>query len=605
MNRLGPALVAGAVLIGTLLVPGRVSESKPGPAPRAAVPQPQSAPTAKALGATYACPTYSGIERPNPLRELYRDRFTWGTSPAYQVGNGRGNVSWQDNPTGNPSWYMWLHSLRWLGQGIRAAGSGDMRALQRVDTIAQDWVRDNPFPWRDDAGAAESTMHRTNVLICLRQAVLSGRRATQLPAAYRWIDKALTDHARFLQRHWSGDWNHGTDESLALFGVGCTLGRAELKQLAVDRLAVGLRTAIDVQGSTNEQSTSYAQYNYSLWGRAIAVLERCGVDPGPAIRTRRTQMASWLALATNSLGYLHQLGDSEVVRTTPVVGTPLEYAGTLGQRGKRPTQRVGIFAAGYVFGRTGWGERRPFDQESTYSIRFGPQRRLHGHDDHMSVTYTSLGRDILVDGGHPGYVANAVRTWASGPTAHNVMTVSGTALPGPATKLERSVVRGNSEYYRLSDTLGGVRTRDVLVLKDPDLMIVLDRGSSRVSRSWETLWHLPADQQVTLLDRYSATAQRPGDNRKTVLLQIPDRQRRTPAVVDSAWHYRTINHRSTAPVLKFSRSGRSASILTAIIPTKATTPVSYTQSATGLTLKVGQTTVRVAIGPDGTLRRLR
>jgi len=78
------------------------------------------------------------------------------------------------NPYKNASWYMWFHSLRWLGQGIIAAGNGDLTALTRVNTIAYDWYRDNPYSWKANIGAWESTMHRTNVLICLRQAILSG-----------------------------------------------------------------------------------------------------------------------------------------------------------------------------------------------------------------------------------------------------------------------------------------------------------------------------------------------------------------------------------------------------------------------------------------------
>ncbi|MFI5729992.1 heparinase II/III family protein [Kribbella sp. NPDC051587] len=551
---------------------------------------------------TYTCATYSGIERPNPVQNLYRDAFAWGTTPPYRVGDGHGDVNWRLNPADNPSWYMWLHSLRWLGQGVRAAGRGDKRALQRVDAIAHDWVRDNPYPWADDAGATESTMHRTNVLICLRQAVLSGLRVTRLPPAYRWIDTALVQHAQFLQRNWSGDWNHGTEESLALFGVGCTLGRADLKRTAAERLTAGIKTAIDAQGSTNEQSTAYAQYNYSLWGRAIDVLGKCGVDASPTIKARRQQLATWLALATNSLGYLHQLGDSEVVRTVPVAGTPLEYAGTLGKRGIAPTQRVGIYAAGYVFGRTGWGMERPFGAESTYSIRFGPVRRLHGHDDHMSITYTALGRDVLVDGGHAGYQGDAAQRWARGQTAHNVMTVSGASAS--ATQLTRSVVQATSEFYELHDA---GRTRGVLVLKDPDLMVILDRGTSTVRRSYETLWHLPAGQRVTPYGAGSVVAQRPGDSVKTVLLQVPYGSSVQAARVTSSWQYRTIDKRSAAPVVGFTRSGRSASILSVIVPAQTSAAVSYTTSQqagqTLLHLQVGATRTTVAISPDGTLRR--
>ncbi|MFK4082815.1 heparinase II/III family protein [Kribbella sp. NPDC020789] len=562
----------------------------------------EAAPVAQAQPNTYSCATYSGIERPNPVQNLYRDTFAWGTTPPYRVGDGRGDVNWRLNPAENPSWYMWLHSLRWLGQGIRAAGAGDKRALQRVDAIAHDWVRDNPFPWTDDAGAAESTMHRTNVLICLRQAVLSGLRVTRLPAAYRWIDVALEQHAQFLQRNWSGDWNHGTEESLALFGVGCTLGRADLKRTAAERLTTGIKTAIDAQGSTNEQSTAYAQYNYSLWGRAIDVLGKCGVEASPTIRARRERLANWLALATNSLGYLHQLGDSEVVKTTPVAGTPLEYAGTLGARGTRPTQRIGIFNAGYVFGRTGWGTERPFGAESTYSIRFGPVRRLHGHDDHMSITYTALGRDVLVDGGHAGYQGDSWQRWARGQTAHNVMTVAGAGTS--ETRLKRSVVRDTSEFYELRDA---GRARGVLVLKDPDLMVILDRGSAAGRRKYETLWHLAAGQEVTPYGAGSVVAQRPGDTVKTVLLQVPYDGPVTPAHVESSWQYRTIDKRSAAPVVEFTRTGRTASILSVIAPAQARAAVSYTVSQkdgqTMLHLQVGTARVTVAIAPDGTLRR--
>jgi hypothetical protein len=111
----------------------------------------------------YACPGFSGIDRQNPLANLYKDVFTWAPYAPYKVGNGGGNINWSLNPYKNASWYMWFHSLRWLGQGIIAAGKGDLTALTRVNTIAYDWSRDNPYSWKGNVGAWESTMHRTNV----------------------------------------------------------------------------------------------------------------------------------------------------------------------------------------------------------------------------------------------------------------------------------------------------------------------------------------------------------------------------------------------------------------------------------------------------------
>jgi hypothetical protein len=569
----------------------------------------------------YACPGFSGIERTNPLVNLYADKFAWGPYAAYKVGNGGGNINWSLNPYKNASWYMWFHSLRWLGHGIIAAGKGDLTALTRVNTIAYDWYRDNPYSWKANVGAWESTMHRTNVLICLRQAILTGLGVTTVPTRYAWVNAALLSHARFLTNYWSGAWNHGTDESIALFGVGCTLGRTDYKNLAQQRLAAGITTSIDSQGSTNEQSTGYAAFNYSLWGRAMAVLQNCGVSPGTTIATRRALLAKWLTLATNSLGKLHQLGDTEVQSTYPWSGTPLEYAGSLGTRGTAPLWRVGIYSAGYVFGRTGWGTDpgRGFAGESTYSIRYGVPRAFHGHFDHTSITYTARGRDIVVDGGYAAYNAGAYRTWVVSPAAHSVLTTPLSANTNPTTRLTAATVKPNWESYVLSDAPGsGIsRVRSVLVLKDPDLMVVWDRASARTAQAFQTLWHLPPDQRASVYSRTTAVAMAPGDNTRTILFQVPFKQALPPGAIlvkqaqtnpIQGWHYPSSYVRKPAPTLMLARSGRSASILSFVVPVRATGSVTYSIRQSGTTfivnLNVGGTRTAIAISGGGSVYRV-
>jgi hypothetical protein len=459
--------------------------------------------------------------------------------------------------------------------------------MARVTAIVHDWVKDNPYSWKPDIGAYESTMHRTNVLICTRQAVLAGLKVTKLPKRYAWLDKALLDHAKFLQTTWSGGWNHGTDESIALFGIGCTLGREDFKKLAQQRLAIGITQSIDAQGSTNEQSVGYAMFNYTLWGRAAQVLQDCGADPGTTITARRALLAKWLALATDSLGRLHQLGDSELHKTYLDPGTPLEYAASLGRQGTRPTQRVGIFKAGYVFGRTGWGETRPFTQESTYSIRYGPARALHGHDDHMSITYTSHGRPILIDSGHAGYQSDKWRNWVKSEFSHNVL--SSPLMPGRATetKLNRAEVQASSEFYELSDEPAPGMTRR-------------------------------RDQKVTVASPTMAVAQKPGERVKTVLLQIPYQQKLPPNATKvvqgqsepvQGWHYPKATVRNSAPTVLFSRQGRSATILSLIVPATSRSAVTHTTRWQGSTylidLTVGTSRTTIGVLPDGTLTRVK
>jgi hypothetical protein len=571
--------------------------------------------------ATYACPQYSGIDTPNPLPRLYEDTFQWSVYPAYQVGNGKGDVNWRSNPYNQPSWYMWLHSLRWLGQGIEAARAGDKKAMARVTTIIHDWVNDNPYDWKGDVGAHEATMHRTNVLICTRQAVMSGLKVKTLPAAYAWLDQALLDHARFMEINWGGEGNHGTDESIAMFGIGCTLGRESYKTLAERRLSRAITVSIDAQGATNEQSTGYAIFNYTLWGRAIKALQECGAEPSPTIKARRAALANFIAMATDSLGRLHQLGDSERLKTPPMFpGTPMEYAGTFGVKGRPPAERIAIYDAGYIFGRTGWGQQRPFAQESTYSIRFGPARTLHGHDDHMSITYTSHGREILVDGGHAGYQVDKWRSWAKSESAHNVLSSPLMAGRATETKLVRSEIKPTSEFYELSDTPGpGMsRKRSVLVLKDPDLIVALDRATSEQDQEFQTQWHLPIGQQVTVASPTTTVAMNPADKVKTVLLQIPyqaelsaDATKVTRGQEDpvQGWQYPSTNTKQPASMVSFNRNGKSATVLSVIVPADYKAAVSYKTRTTGSTvfvdLTVGKLRTTVAVRADGTLSRVK
>lgn len=569
---------------------------------------------------TYACSGFGNVDNDTSPYEITRDIYEWGGFPAYKVGNGAGNINWRLNPYNNPSWYMWLHSLRWLGQGIIQGSTGDIPMLDRTGVVIQDWIRDNPYSWKGDIGAWESTMHRTNVLVCFRHAVLNAFGVSTLPAKYAWVDASLRDHASFLVNNWSGTWNHGTDESIVLFGVGCLLERQDYRDLAVNRLEQGITTSIDSQGSTNEQSTAYAQFNYHLWGRAEEVLRACGTDPGATIGQRRERMATWLAHATNSLGAFHQIGDSEVVRTTNHPGTPMEYPATNGASGTPPTTRTAIYDRGYVFGRTTWGdEGSSFRNASSYSVRFGAPRALHGHSDHTAITYTSRGRDVVIDSGHAGYQNDAWRTWAKSRRAHSSLATPLSPELWPTTTLRRSLVASNWEFYEFGDTPGtGIgRIRAVTFLRDPDLFVVLDRATSKTAQQFQTNWHMPSDEIATIYSRTTAISQAANAASRTILFQLPYKQalpagamlvQRGQTSPIQGWHYPTITKRNPAPNILLARSGYSASILSFVVPVGKTAGVGYAVRTVGTStvfdLTVEGKKVSVSVSAGGAISRL-
>lgn len=588
---------------------------------RLSAPQGQRSSTGEAIAAgTYACSGFGGVDRSTSPYEITRDIYEWGGFAAYRVGNGAGDVNWRLNPYNNPSWYMWLHSLRWLGQGIMQASTGDVAMLDRVGVTIQDWIRDNPYSWKGDVGAWESTMHRTNVLVCYRHAVLNALGVTTLPAKYAWVDTSLRNHATFLVNNWSGAWNHGTDESLVLFGVGCLLERQDYRDLAVSRLEQGITTSIDSQGSTNEQSTAYAQFNYHLWGRAEEVLRACGTDPGSTIGQRRTLMATWLAHATNSLGAFHQIGDSEVVRTSNAPGTPIEYPATNGASGTPPTTRTAAYSRGYVFGRTTWGDARTtFRNASSYSIRYGPPRALHGHNDHTAITYTSRGRDVVIDSGHAGYQNDQWRVWAKSRRAHSSLATPLSPEAAPTTTLRRSLVASNWEFYEFADSpaAGINRTRAVTFLRDPDLFVTLDRASSTTAQQFQTNWHLPSDESATIYSRTTAISQAPGAASRTILFQLPYKQALPPGALlvqkgqtspIQGWHYPNITQRKPAPNVLLARSGYSASILSFVVPVGPTAGVGYAVRQVGTSTVIDLTVegkkVSVSVSAGGAISRL-
>ena len=119
-----------------------------------------------------------------------------------------------------------------------------------------------------------------------------------------------------------------------------------------------------------------------------------------------------------------------------------------------------------------------------------------------------------------------------------------------------------------------------------------------------------------MISRTTAVAMAPGDTTKTVLFQIPFRQA-LPAgatLVKQAqtnpiqgWSYPSSYVRKSAPTLLLARSGKTASILSFVVPVRASGSVSYTTRWSGTTfivnLNVGGQRATIGISGGGSLYR--
>src|SRR5690606_3865256 len=143
-----------------------------------------------------------------------------------------------------------------------------------------------------------------------------------------------------------------------------------------------------------------------------------------------------------------------------------------------------------VVGRDTW-ENLP---ASTYwTLRFGPGRDFHGHEDHTSVTFWVDGREILTDSGHSGYGDSEYREALRAAPAHNVVLQPD--LPFRIRQATELLHSDTGEGWRFDQVRDQVyeapRVRGVLVLPDDGVMAVQDATSRTTPGPFEQLWHLP------------------------------------------------------------------------------------------------------------------
>ena len=576
--------------------PARTAVAPVRPQPSIIVPQLAAAPTATPPadpttapapspppspppGAARAC---GGLPRFNPATadEIMAGRLTIAPFTAVTIDpNQDGDVNWELNPFDDPTWGQDFRSGGWIEDLVAAylAGGPQAGAYQaRAKQLAAGWLQALPPSGRDP-----------QTLVCIAQAF----------PGQAWINDQIAPTVDYYAAHWMGAWNHGLMQDIKLLRIGCgyppgAFGGDALRwrQTAVAQLTDAfepnpLGPAIDAQGAVNEQATLYANFVYGLWRTALPELAACGYRLPGWITARIAKLPAFLGSATEPDGDLVQLGDTFVER--PATAPP-------------GNALVAVYPqAGYVFGRSGWTPAASF-----YSLRFGPGREIHGHNDHLGVTYYARGRDLIVDAGHDGYAATPYRSWLQSPEAASTLVLPGVPFAsGAATALVADRVERYGQFYELYDTAfgGDPRYRSVYVSQRPDLMVVFDRATGGSDTSvYQQLWHLAPALTVTEVGAAYAVASAPGAELTLARVALPGQvipPGSTGVAVGQTdpfqgWVSDQMLQRTPADVVTMTSTGPSAAILTLLVPTAPSTPVSYAISGS----PAGPWQLRVTVG---------
>ncbi len=521
-----------------------------------------------------------------------------------------GGIDWRMNPYGDPTWVLDFQTGTWIEALVEAYLAGGRQAgaeRARAKAILTSWLAGVPL-----------ASQNPETLMCSAEAF----------PGQAWIHDAIPAPLDYYAAHWQGAYNHGLSQDLELLRAGCAYPAqrwggqpAGWRQIARQQLIDSFEPnrygpAVDAQGATNEQSTGYENFTFGLWTTAEADLAACRQPPLPrADGDRIAKMSTFLALATQPDGRLAQIGDTYAVRPRDRRGTPLQFAATRGAAGTPLRQRVGVYTAGYVFGRSGWGTKGTFGKMSFYSLRFGPGRQIHGHADHMGLTYYARGRDLIVDAGHDGYDNDAYRAYLLSPEAASTLVMPGEPPRAAATRLTTSRVAARAQFYEFTDTeFGGFRRdRSVYVSQAPDFVAVFDRASG--AGVYEQLWHLDPGLTVRTVRSGYAIATAPGTELEIVQVALPGqvipagstRVVRGQSGPFQGWVSRGQNQRTPAPVIIMTRHGASAAILTLIVPAAPGAAISASAARHGagwylLRLRIGATARSLLVSTGGTIK---
>ncbi len=506
--------------------------------------------------------------------------------------------AWNENPLNDANWQFTYHSMYAALSLLETYGATHRQAyLDRAEFLLRDWWADNPrtrpaSSWSYDDHA---TALRAMVYTCFVP-YLPGR---------RWMTYALDLHGRTLAdpAFYRNHGNHALNQAIALLEIAQIRKRSDWRDLAVKRLGALVQESFDAQGVNNEQSISYANYNRRRYRLAESRLRAFGI-PVPAAFARLDLVPNFLAHATLPNGEYEMIGDGDREAAEVLTGTPAEFAATKGASGPKPTSTTAMYPAGYLFTRTGWGERPGYADEVFVSLRFGPARAFHGHFDGTAVTMYGYGARLLVDPGRFTYNPGIYATYSHARAAHNVVTVDGSAFTASA----RTTLAGWRTTGAMVDATtstsgypGVTLRRRVTFSRALGYTVVEDRITSSTTRTYRQLWHLTEDANPAV----SATSFQTRRTRGNLLVRqlvggttsVLVKGRTRPVQGWVAWRY---NERIAAPVVEVVRRAASTRYLTLLVPSAGTASVTtrdlrLTSTGYSVTVTVGGRSERVVV----------
>ena len=313
----------------------------------------------------------------------------------------------------DPSRALWWRSLEWLA-AVYLAGTPNLPMAGSADPIADVAAAMARHP--DPGSASRAALATANATGWDEGTNYSRERALNCIYALTNDDRLLPalastvaankDPVRYYGPPGKQVHNHGLLANLALIQTADLTHDPDLRAFAVARLTLSAPKAFSPFGFTYEQSTDYHDVNVRQWSNAAAIM---AADPAVPAATNRAIAAELLAARRiagaliDPAGHTAAIGDSHPALV------------------KRPTAQRTLVTrddpGGVAVGRWSWTD----PSTSWWAVRYGPAQTMHGHQDHGSILWSTLGVPVLVDPGFSTFdPTDPLTAWQKSPAAHNV-----------------------------------------------------------------------------------------------------------------------------------------------------------------------------------------
>ena len=433
--------------------------------------------------------------------DLLRNRFDL---PRYQPVQFPSLPTWSENPYNAPYWRFEFYSLRPslnLLYAYRTTGKVVYaRQLLRLDLSFIAAESTSRWAWADPHTAAFRSMALVDTWWKLRQ-------GHQLPeAASTEILAELEKTGQYLAdpNHYQPGENQGTNEAAALYELAVAFpGLPHAQQwlmLAEERFRWQLDGIIDADGQLIENSPYYdfyilekywQVYNYSVsQGYPISTNFGARLKSMINFATYILQPNSQVPLMGASLEAT--INDSGVYASMAASDPEFEYVLTHGARGSAPSEASVYFpASALTVMRSGWGSGAEFTGSTYLTYNVGKYRTAQSDLDALGLTLYGGGGDLLPDPGLYTDTPGPYRDYFHGTMSHNTVVVDGRSQPQGDGTAGGLVTKDGLTYQSAESSLyPGVTHRRLVMMIDPDHVLVVDRLSSAAAHTYQQMFHL-------------------------------------------------------------------------------------------------------------------